>query len=100
MSLDRSLKDYRREECKKIKYDLLNMPKVGGHSCLAIIFQTSVVIIFTDEAWSPLMRTVHSVVNRSPPELLKEVILLDDNSQRGVFKTHAVPEFLFRGAER
>lgn len=29
------------------------------------------------------MRTVHSVVNRSPPELLEEVILLDDNSQRG-----------------
>ncbi|KJH53125.1 glycosyltransferase, group 2 family protein [Dictyocaulus viviparus] len=32
------------------------------------------------------IRTVHSVVNRSPPQLLKEVILLDDNSQREELK--------------
>jgi len=43
----------------------------------------SVVIIFHNEAWSALMRTVHSVVNRSPPHLLHEVILLDDKSDRG-----------------
>ncbi|KAK5984175.1 hypothetical protein GCK32_022248, partial [Trichostrongylus colubriformis] len=73
MSLDRRLPDARREECLDVKYDLENLP------------QASVIIIFTDEAWSPLMRTVHSVVNRSPPQLLKEVILLDDNSQRGTW---------------
>ncbi|PIO58180.1 hypothetical protein TELCIR_20390, partial [Teladorsagia circumcincta] len=76
MSLDRSLPDTRREECLDIKYDLEKLP------------QASVIIIFTDEAWSPLMRTVHSVVNRSPPQLLKEVILLDDNSQREDLKEH------------
>uniref|UniRef100_A0A7I4Y8D2 Polypeptide N-acetylgalactosaminyltransferase n=2 Tax=Haemonchus contortus TaxID=6289 RepID=A0A7I4Y8D2_HAECO len=76
MSLDRSLPDTRREECLDIHYDLKTLP------------QASVVIIFTDEAWSPLMRTVHSVVNRSPPQLLKEVILLDDNSQREDLKEH------------
>ncbi|CAI2349101.1 unnamed protein product [Caenorhabditis sp. 36 PRJEB53466] len=45
-----------------------------------------VIIIFTDEAWTPLLRTVHSVINRSPPQLLKEIILLDDNSQREELK--------------
>ena len=42
----------------------------------------SVVIIFHNEAWSPLLRTAFSVVNRSPPEYLHEVILLDDFSDR------------------
>ena len=42
----------------------------------------SVVIIFHNEAWSPLLRTAHSVVNRSPPQYLHEVILLDDFSDK------------------
>ena len=62
--------DPRLGECKAIEYDLKTLPK------------TSVVIIFTDEAWTPLLRTVHSVINRTPPELLEEVLLVDDFSQR------------------
>lgn len=72
ISLDRSIPDSRPLECAKVKYDK-DLPKA------------SVVIIFTDEAWSPLLRTVHSVVNRSPPEHLLEVVLVDDFSQRGSF---------------
>uniref|UniRef100_A0AC34Q299 Polypeptide N-acetylgalactosaminyltransferase n=1 Tax=Panagrolaimus sp. JU765 TaxID=591449 RepID=A0AC34Q299_9BILA len=75
ISLDRTIRDVRLEECKSIKYDLKKLPKA------------SVVIIFTDEAWSPLLRTVHSVINRSPPELLKEVVLFDDNSQHEELKS-------------
>ncbi|CAB3402188.1 unnamed protein product [Caenorhabditis bovis] len=74
ISLDRDVPDARRKECKELKYDLSALPKA------------SVIIIFTDEAWTPLLRTVHSVVNRSPPQLLEEVILLDDNSQREELK--------------
>jgi polypeptide N-acetylgalactosaminyltransferase len=43
----------------------------------------SVVIIFTNEAWSALLRTVHSVIIRSPPEHLHEVLLVDDFSDTG-----------------
>lgn len=72
ISLDRTLPDLRNPECKSIDYSYAELPNA------------SVIIIFTDEAWSPLLRTIHSVINRSPPHLLKEVLLIDDFSKRGV----------------
>ncbi|XP_013081122.2 probable N-acetylgalactosaminyltransferase 9 isoform X1 [Biomphalaria glabrata] len=73
ISLERSLKDVRDPRCKSIVYPS-DLPKA------------SVVIIFHNEAWSPLLRTAHSVVNRSPPQYLQEVILLDDFSDKDFLK--------------
>ncbi|GFR78267.1 polypeptide N-acetylgalactosaminyltransferase [Elysia marginata] len=74
IALDRSLKDVRDKRCLDVQY-----PKV--------LPKASVIIIFHNEAWSPLLRTAHSVVNRSPPQFLHEVILLDDFSDKAFLKT-------------
>ncbi|KAL0171982.1 hypothetical protein M9458_032293, partial [Cirrhinus mrigala] len=44
--------------------------------------RTSVVIVFHNEAWTTLLRTVHSVIDRSPRHLLEEIVLVDDASER------------------
>ncbi|XP_018321070.1 polypeptide N-acetylgalactosaminyltransferase-like 6 [Agrilus planipennis] len=70
IALDRSLPDIRHKGCKTKKY-LKNLPRV------------SVIVPFHNEHWSTLLRTVYSVINRSPQHLLHEIILVDDFSTKG-----------------
>lgn len=45
--------------------------------------QISLIFIFVNEALSVILRSVHSAVNHTPAHLLKEIILVDDNSDDG-----------------
>lgn len=74
ISLDRSIYDTRLEECTHWDYPV-NLPT------------TSVIIVFHNEGWSVLLRTVHSVYNRSPPHVLKEILLVDDYSDKQNLKS-------------
>uniref|UniRef100_A0A4X1TT39 Polypeptide N-acetylgalactosaminyltransferase n=1 Tax=Sus scrofa TaxID=9823 RepID=A0A4X1TT39_PIG len=69
ISLNRSLPDIRHPNCNSKRY-------------LEMLPNTSIIIPFHNEGWSSLLRTVHSVLNRSPPELIAEIVLVDDFSDR------------------
>ncbi|XP_021962988.1 polypeptide N-acetylgalactosaminyltransferase 13 [Folsomia candida] len=67
ISPNRSTPDTREPACKE---------EVYPHS----LPDMSIVIIFTNEAFTSLVRTLHSVINRTPSHLLKEIIMVDDYS--------------------
>lgn len=57
--------------CKELKYGK-ELPQI------------SIIFIFVNEALSVILRSVHSAVNHTPTHLLKEIILVDDNSDEGM----------------
>ncbi|XP_063973715.1 N-acetylgalactosaminyltransferase 6 [Diachasmimorpha longicaudata] len=69
IALNRSIPDIRHPDCRRKKY----RKKLDS---------VSVIVSFHNEHFSTLMRTCWSVVNRSPPELLEEIILVDDASTK------------------
>uniref|UniRef100_A0A8C5DWD0 Polypeptide N-acetylgalactosaminyltransferase n=1 Tax=Gouania willdenowi TaxID=441366 RepID=A0A8C5DWD0_GOUWI len=82
ISLNRSVPDIRNPNCKTKVY-AEQLP-----NC-------SVIIPFHNEGWSSLLRTVHSVINRSPPSLIAEIILVDDFSDKEHLKG-ALEEYMAR----
>ncbi|XP_069812735.1 polypeptide N-acetylgalactosaminyltransferase 4-like, partial [Dendropsophus ebraccatus] len=75
ISLHRHIQDNRMFECKSKTYNYRKLPT------------TSVIIAFYNEAMSTLLRTIHSVLEMSPSVLLKEIILVDDFSDKVFLKS-------------
>ena len=70
ISVRRSLPDVRDLGCRRIEYN-------------AQLVTAGVVMCFHNEAWSVLLRSIHSLIDRSSSNLLKEIILVDDFSDMG-----------------
>ncbi|KFB51139.1 AGAP012253-PA-like protein [Anopheles sinensis] len=66
MSVRRRLLDVRDPWCREAGRYPADLPA------------TSIVIVFYNEAWSVLVRTVHSILDRSPAHLVSEIVLVDD----------------------
>lgn len=71
ISVQRSLPDQRDPWCKT-EEAVLPLDKLP---------ETSIIICFHNEAWSTLLRTVHSVLDRSPMSLVLQIILGRDVCQ-------------------
>ncbi|NWI41798.1 GLT15 acetylgalactosaminyltransferase, partial [Picathartes gymnocephalus] len=80
IALRRDLPEVRHPLCLQQKYDS-RLPTA------------SVIICFHDEAWSTLLRTVHSIMDTAPKAFLKDIILVDDLSQQGPLKS-ALSEYI------
>jgi len=66
--VNRTVPAHRPEACSKVDWKVSSLPSA------------SVIITFKNEPRSTLLRTIVSVLVRSPPQLLKEIILVDDNN--------------------
>ncbi|BFZ01906.1 hypothetical protein BsWGS_04945 [Bradybaena similaris] len=67
IGLVRAIPDVRFPACQQKLYNP-NLPKA------------SILMCFYNEAWSTLLRSIHSILRQTPAELLQEIILLDDSS--------------------
>ncbi|XP_034254371.1 polypeptide N-acetylgalactosaminyltransferase 35A-like isoform X2 [Thrips palmi] len=67
LDLHRKVPDTLNKLCQSIKYKE-NLPTA------------SVVICFYNEHYETLLRTVHSILDRTPSQLLHEILLIDDHS--------------------
>ncbi|XP_030913506.1 polypeptide N-acetylgalactosaminyltransferase 15 [Geospiza fortis] len=79
--------------CQNCSLWELNFPLCLQQKYDSSLPTASVIICFHDEAWSTLLRTVHSIMDTAPKAFLKDIILVDDLSQQGPLKS-ALSEYI------
>lgn len=67
LSLHRKIPDTRNKLCGSVEYPL-KLPNA------------SIIICFYNEHFNTLLRSIHSIIDRTPSELLHDIILIDDYS--------------------
>lgn len=72
--------DYFTGMCGRYRFDTSLMPTL------------SVIVTLQNEQSGMLTLTVHSIVARTPPELLTEIIIVDDNGDEEKIRRHSVNE--------
>lgn len=99
IGLFRPLPDSRNERCRKLLDNIdvssplfttqngtnynSNAPITNSaiaSDVIKIKLKASIIICYYNEAPSALLRTIHSVLERSPPQLIEELIVIDDSS--------------------
>ena len=92
LPLDRPIPDVRPHGCSSEWYYSAPHSEQQGQSFVSrllsnvvpvsrlVLPDTSVVFVFYNEPMSTLLRSIHSVLDRSPPDLLREIILVNDGS--------------------
>ena len=82
-----SLPEARNAVCAEKTYpsasfmESLPSAHLSNASALSFLPTVSVIIVYAEEHWSVVIRTVWSVLDTTPHELLKEIILVDDGSE-------------------
>eukprot|EP00419_Tripos_fusus_P056341 CAMPEP_0172814230 /NCGR_PEP_ID=MMETSP1075-20121228/11125_1 /TAXON_ID=2916 /ORGANISM="Ceratium fusus, Strain PA161109" /LENGTH=619 /DNA_ID=CAMNT_0013654017 /DNA_START=73 /DNA_END=1929 /DNA_ORIENTATION=+ len=72
LPLDRNAPDQRSEQCMEVHAKYPPVQELPS---------ASIVMVFHNEILSALLRSVHSILNKTPREVLVEIILVDDASE-------------------
>lgn len=67
-SVSRSIPDTRHQRCASVHYDIASLPPA------------SIIIPLHNEPWSTFERLINGIINRSPQQLILEIIIIDDMS--------------------
>ena len=73
LGLNRTLPDTRHKECKKLSYST-DLPTA------------SIIICYYHEDLVVLLRTIHSIVERTPLNILNEILVINDHSDIDISK--------------
>uniref|UniRef100_A0A1I7XAI6 Glyco_trans_2-like domain-containing protein n=1 Tax=Heterorhabditis bacteriophora TaxID=37862 RepID=A0A1I7XAI6_HETBA len=83
--------DFVQDEYKKVRFLILQIKEICSHFLLKLLLcphtfsislpKASIIICYFNESPSVLVRMVNSIIDRTPLELIQEILLVDDSSE-------------------